>query len=183
MSNNLTECQRFDDQEDWFEKIPLVKGLTHFNNLQSSNWNSMRLKPPPTEDSQIGWRVEFRPMDIQLTDFENAALTVFLGLIVNVVNLFSINLLMPIPLVDENMELAHKRNSLLDSKFWFRLVSPNNYQKSDVLETDFLQSDKNFVEANEEDKFGQLYIWQILEGDAEAGFPKGLIPLCQEVMV
>jgi glutamate--cysteine ligase catalytic subunit len=36
----------------------------HFENLQSTNWNSMRFKPPPTLESPIGWRVEFRTMDI-----------------------------------------------------------------------------------------------------------------------
>ena len=36
----------------------------HFENLQSTNWNSMRFKPPPSKDSKIGWRVEFRTMDI-----------------------------------------------------------------------------------------------------------------------
>jgi len=36
----------------------------HFENLQSTNWNSMRFKPPPALDSKIGWRVEFRTMDI-----------------------------------------------------------------------------------------------------------------------
>jgi glutamate--cysteine ligase catalytic subunit len=36
----------------------------HFENLQSTNWNSMRFKPPPSKDSKIGWRVEFRSMDI-----------------------------------------------------------------------------------------------------------------------
>jgi glutamate--cysteine ligase catalytic subunit len=36
----------------------------HFENLQSTNWNSLRFKPPPSADSDIGWRVEFRPMDI-----------------------------------------------------------------------------------------------------------------------
>lgn len=37
---------------------------SHFENLQSTNWNSMRFKPPPSEESKIGWRVEFRSMDI-----------------------------------------------------------------------------------------------------------------------
>ena len=36
----------------------------HFENLQSTNWNSLRFKPPPSQDSKIGWRVEFRTMDI-----------------------------------------------------------------------------------------------------------------------
>lgn len=35
-----------------------------FEAIQSSNWNDVRLKPPPSMDSQIGWRVEFRSMDV-----------------------------------------------------------------------------------------------------------------------
>jgi len=89
-SNDTLEsknCSEYIDTDGgWFTKIPPINGLSHFNNLASSNWNSMRLKPPPNEDSEIGWRVEFRPMDIQLTDFENAALTVFTGMIANILN-------------------------------------------------------------------------------------------------
>jgi glutamate--cysteine ligase catalytic subunit len=36
----------------------------HFENLQSTNWNSMRFKPPPSQTSNVGWRVEFRTLDI-----------------------------------------------------------------------------------------------------------------------
>jgi len=42
-------------------------------------------------------------MDIQLTDFENAALTVFLGMIVNMIHEFSLDLVVPISKVDEGM--------------------------------------------------------------------------------
>lgn len=38
--------------------------VAHFENLQSTNWNSLRFKPPPSQNSSIGWRVEFRTMDI-----------------------------------------------------------------------------------------------------------------------
>ena len=48
----------------WFLKCPPIDGNSHFENLQSTNWNSLRFKNPPTDDSNIGWRVEFRPMDI-----------------------------------------------------------------------------------------------------------------------
>ena len=33
--------------------------LDHFENIQSTNWQTMRFKPPPPGD-KIGWRVEFR---------------------------------------------------------------------------------------------------------------------------
>lgn len=67
----------------------------------------MRFKPPPSIDSPIGWRVEFRTMDIQLTDFENAALIVVLGMIKNVISHFDLDFLMPISKIDENMERSH----------------------------------------------------------------------------
>lgn len=35
-------------------------------NLQSTNWQTMRFKPPPP-NSDIGWRVEFRPMEVTTT--------------------------------------------------------------------------------------------------------------------
>ena len=38
-----------------------------FEAIQSSNWNDVRFKPPPSMDSSMGWRVEFRSMDVQLT--------------------------------------------------------------------------------------------------------------------
>lgn len=76
---------------------------SHFENLQSTNWNSMRFKPPPSASSNIGFRVEFRTLDIQLTDFENTCLVVLLGLIVDVLNYFDVNFLLPVSMCDENM--------------------------------------------------------------------------------
>ena len=58
--------------------------------------------------------MEFRTLDIQLTDFENAALIVLLGLIVDIINNFDLNFIMPITLIDENMERAHKTDGLLN---------------------------------------------------------------------
>ena len=86
--------------------------VDHFENLQSTNWNSMRFKPPPSKDSNIGWRVEFRPMDIQITDFENAAFTCMASMLCELINTFDLDFIMPVTLVDENMERAHKRDAI-----------------------------------------------------------------------
>ena len=107
-------------------KIPPVDGVSHFENLQSTNWNSLRFKNPPTADSDIGWRVEFRPMDIQVTDFENSALTVMVGMIANIINTFDIDFIIPVSLVDENMKRAHERDALLEQKFWFKVPKPED---------------------------------------------------------
>jgi len=43
----------------------------HFEAFQSSNWNDVRFKPPPSLDSTIGWRVEFRTPDSQVSPDQN----------------------------------------------------------------------------------------------------------------
>uniref|UniRef100_A0A3P9IW66 Glutamate--cysteine ligase n=1 Tax=Oryzias latipes TaxID=8090 RepID=A0A3P9IW66_ORYLA len=67
----------------------------HFENLQSTNWQTMRFKPPPP-NSEIGWRVEFRPMEVQLTDFENAAYVVFVVLLTRVILSYKLDFLIPL---------------------------------------------------------------------------------------
>uniref|UniRef100_A0A8C3AAX9 Glutamate--cysteine ligase n=1 Tax=Cyclopterus lumpus TaxID=8103 RepID=A0A8C3AAX9_CYCLU len=91
----------------------------HFENLQSTNWQTMRFKPPPP-NSDIGWRVEFRPMEVQLTDFENAAYVVFVVLLTRVILSYKLDFLIPLSKVDENMKVAQKRNSVQEGMFYFR---------------------------------------------------------------
>ncbi|TFK54486.1 glutamate-cysteine ligase catalytic subunit [Heliocybe sulcata] len=91
----------------------------HFENIQSTNWQTVRFKPPPV-DSAIGWRVEFRSMEVQLTDFENAAFAVFFVLLTRAILHFSLNLYVPISKVDENMQRAQKRDAVHLQRFYFR---------------------------------------------------------------
>lgn len=91
----------------------------HFENLQSTNWQHMRFKPPP-HDKDTGWRVEFRPMEIQMTDFENAAFSIFIVLITRAILSFDLNFYVPITKVSENMETAHAHNAVREKKFYFR---------------------------------------------------------------
>ena len=96
----------------------------HFESIQSTNWQTVRWKPPPPRDSpnapHIGWRTEFRSMEIQLTDFENAAFAVFIVLLQRTILTFDLNLYIPISKVDANMQRAHSRNSAARGKFFFR---------------------------------------------------------------
>lgn len=91
----------------------------HFENLQSTNWQTMRFKPPPP-GGRIGWRVEFRSMEVQITDFENAAFSVFIVLLTRAILSFGLNFYMPLTKVDENMARAHKRDAVNGERFWFR---------------------------------------------------------------
>jgi glutamate--cysteine ligase catalytic subunit len=92
----------------------------HFENLQSTNWQHIRFKPPPSGSQDTGWRVEFRPMEIQITDFENAAFSIFIVLITRAILSFDLNFYIPIQRVTENMQTAHGRDAVLNDKFWFR---------------------------------------------------------------
>ncbi|KAG9009591.1 hypothetical protein FRB94_011854 [Tulasnella sp. JGI-2019a] len=91
----------------------------HFESIQSSNWQTLRFKPPPPS-SPIGWRVEFRSMEVQITDFENAAFSVFIVLLSRAILSFGLTFYMPISKVDENMQRAQKRAAVTEQKFWFR---------------------------------------------------------------
>ena len=91
----------------------------HFENIQSTNWQTMRFKPPPP-GAPIGWRVEFRPCELQISDFENAAVCCFVVILTRAILSFQWNLLMPISLVDENMKRAQKRDAVLTEKFFWR---------------------------------------------------------------
>jgi glutamate--cysteine ligase catalytic subunit len=104
------------------EKVDMddEKSTDHFENIQSTNWQTVRFKPPPP-NSPIGWRVEFRTMEVQLTDFENAAFTVFIALLARAILLFKLNLYIPISKVDENVKTAHKNDAVRRERFFFRL--------------------------------------------------------------
>jgi hypothetical protein len=134
-------------------------------------------------------------MDIQLTDFENSALTIMVGMIANVVNYFDIDFVLPISLVDENMLRAHEIDALTQTKFWWktggvRLNENGRPTKADLEKTDFLKSNPDFKRPESQDTtknteqhlYKQVFIRQILEGDAKEGIEVGLIDLSFEFM-
>jgi glutamate--cysteine ligase catalytic subunit len=57
---------------------------------------------------------------VQLTDFENAAFCGFLVLLSRVLLSDRLSLLLPISLIDENMERAQQRDAVLKQRFHFR---------------------------------------------------------------
>ncbi|CDK24546.1 unnamed protein product [Kuraishia capsulata CBS 1993] len=107
----------------------------HFENIQSTNWQSLRFKPPtqkatPDNHSTPGWRVELRPMEISITDFENAAFAVFAVLLASAILKNNPNLYIPISLVDENMKSAHRVNAYTEQKFHMRT---NIFEKGSAI--------------------------------------------------
>src|SRR6185312_5521698 len=83
--------------------------LNKYENIHSTNWNTVRLKIPLSE--QCGWRVEFRPMELQSTNFSNAAFLIFISLLSRAIIKYQPDWYLPISLVDINMSRAQKRNA------------------------------------------------------------------------
>ncbi|KFY30569.1 hypothetical protein V494_08111, partial [Pseudogymnoascus sp. VKM F-4513 (FW-928)] len=156
----------------------------HFENLQSTNWQHMRFKPPPA-GVDIGWRVEFRPMEIQITDFENAAFSVFIVLVTRAILSYDLNFYIPITKVSENMETAHKRDAVLEEKFWFRrnplpTRPPRPYGAGAGSGTTTpVVSRPPTPTGPVEEEYAQMSVDEIVNGSGE--FP-GLIPLVESYL-
>lgn len=98
--------------------------MDHFENIQSTNWQTLRFKVPSQDSTpnsnKPGWRIELRPMEISLTDFENAAYSVFSVLLSRALIHYHFNNYLNMSLVEENMKRAHDRDAINRQKFHIR---------------------------------------------------------------
>jgi glutamate--cysteine ligase catalytic subunit len=140
--------------------------------LMASFWSHIRLKIPEPNSPQHGWRVEFRPMELQPTEFANAALLLFLNLLKQTFSWLGpeVNLWMPLKLVEENMERAHARNAVIEKRFWF----PKNPLQDVNQHPPVARDDSNSIPAVE------LTINEIVNG--KMGFFPGLVPLVKRYL-
>ncbi|KAK3554694.1 hypothetical protein QTP70_032655 [Hemibagrus guttatus] len=144
----------------------------HFENLQSTNWQTMRFKPPPP-NSDIGWRVEFRPMEVQLTDFENAAYVVFIVLLTRVILSYKLDFLIPLSKVDDNMKVAQKRNAVQEGMFYFR---KDIFKGCNPLFDTAATAAQNGVKTNDDhEEYTLMSIDTIING--KEGVFQGLVPI------
>ncbi|RNF22222.1 gamma-glutamylcysteine synthetase [Trypanosoma conorhini] len=132
----------------------------HFENIQSTNWQSVRLKPP-TLDGDTGWRVEFRVMDVMPTPFENAAFSVFVVLLTRAIIKYNPLFYTKLSIVDENMGYAH---------------NPNPCSQSYVMRRDIF-SKKISTDPSEN---GEFTVDEVFNGRKEGYY--GLIPLVRRYM-
>ncbi|KAJ9606613.1 hypothetical protein H2200_008621 [Cladophialophora chaetospira] len=138
-----------------------------FEILQSAVWPHVDFKVP-SSDGKAGWRVEFRPLEVQPTDFENASFAIFVALLARTILHFDLNLYIPIEKVEENMQRAHTRNAVMSERFFFRRkIHPTQEEKRNL-----------------DDEYTMMTIDGVINGsessssEAIQSFP-GLIPLVQ----
>lgn len=102
-------------------------------------------------------------------------------MLVNIINYYKLNFIIPISMVDENMARAHKRNGLLEQKFWFnKNFAAKDYETSQQLQTDFL---KSYAEGEEplKPEYEEFYIHEILNGKPGSDF-KGVLFYIEKFM-
>lgn len=99
--------------------------LDSLNVHMSTWWPHVRLKLPvlSTANDSLPWRVEFRPMEAQPSDMENAALVVALRILQQTIQHFNLDLKIPISAVEQNMNRANNRNAATDQIFRFTVRS------------------------------------------------------------
>lgn len=93
----------------------------NFDYFQSLNFKMARFKPPPCKnETNIGWRVEFRPLEIQFTDYENTAFSTLIILLARTIAKYKLNFLIHFDELEKNMKKSEAVNSCMNEKFYFR---------------------------------------------------------------
>ena len=100
-------------------EVDVEESYSNFETMNNSVFQPVRFKPPPGPKSTIGWRCEFRVMEIQPSDFENAAFAAFVVLLVRAFAKFDVDLTTTLSGHLSNMDKAQKRDAVRTQKFSF----------------------------------------------------------------
>ncbi len=144
--------------------------MTHFENINSSNWNSLRFKLPRPSDKDFSYKIEIRTCDLQLTPFENTSIIHFIVNLYNIILKKNCNFIIPITKVDENYEKGYLNDAINTQKFWWRI---------NCFESININDDKFNYKEDEEKNIKLLSIDEILNGAKEYNYP-GLINVIKD---
>ena len=150
-----------------FEKKINIKDkndMTHFENINSSNWNSLRFKLPRPADNDSSYKIEVRTSDLQLTPFENTSIIHLIIYLYKIIILNKCNFIIPITKIDENYENGYQKDAINTKKFWWRIncfdTSINNINDENF---NYLEDEQNNIKL--------LTINEIFNGAKEYNYP------------
>ena len=150
-----------------FEKKINIKDkndMTHFENINSSNWNSLRFKLPRPADNDSSYKIEVRTSDLQLTPFENTSIIHLIIYFYQIIIQNKCNLIIPITKIDENYENGYQKDAINTKKFWWRIncfdTSINNINDENF---NYLEDEQNNIKL--------LTINEIFNGAKEYNYP------------
>jgi len=170
-----------------FEKLVEIENKddpSHFLNLMTTNWNSLRFKPPLEKDGDLYYKVEVRPCDLQLTSFENSSIVTFILLYTRLILNYDVNFIIPMDKNDINFSVGHLNDAVHKEKFYWRTngVNKTNYKSPDHISFDYQKTKNPLPEGYEDSDKDNLNIEKLLVHEILGGkgdYP-GLIPLMKE---
>ena len=159
---------------------------SHFENFNSTNWNSLRFKPPKPEEGDSCYKIEVRPCDLQFTPFENSAIIMLALCLYRSILYFDTNFIIPISKVDKNFERAYKNDSINTQKYFWRIngLTDNSvdYESSKFLHPNHEVSKSNLVKEEDDMYIKELTIKEIFCGSEEYNYP-GLLKHLQNTVL
>lgn len=165
------------------DEIEDNKDPSSFLNFMSTNWNSLRFKPPLSNDNDSLFKIEIRPCDLQITPFENAAIVSFIMVYIEMIKVYDINFIAPLSKIKENFERGVLIDAVTNEKFYWRMNSiPKDYKNSSICkfrcEKNIRDLPDDYLDAEEDYKnnIKEVNIATILNGDNEGKYP-GLLSL------
>lgn len=146
--------------------------MSHFENINSTNWNSLRFKIPRPSDKDLCFKVEVRPLDLEMTPFENTAMITLILLLYGMILRIESDFIIPITLVDENFERAYQNDAINNQKFWWRI----NGFKSEEFQNDcckriYENPEKITYEEDMKNNIKELTINEIFNGSKKYNYP------------
>lgn len=136
-----------------------TKNIGCYEVIEADHLVDIRFRAPKSFDSDAGWLVEFRSLEMQPTDEENISFLMFLRLMSEMIQDDGINMYIPISKVDENMERAMRIDAAIKEKFWFR----------------------KDLSMNSKDDYGEYTIEEILVGKKDE--LQGIIPRLEKYVL
>lgn len=160
------------------------KDMTHFENFNSTNWNSLRFKLPRPSDHDTCFKIEVRPCDLQITPYENTAIFALILGLYEVIMRYDVNFIIPISKVDENFERAYTNDQINKKKFWWRInglkevkIQPLGIGKYNPVKP----NERTLTKEEDEKNIVELTIDEIINGSEKYHYP-GLMPYLIDAM-
>lgn len=152
--------------------------MSHFESINSSNWNSLRFKLPRPADHDFSYKIEVRTCDLQITPFENICMIHLVMILYHIFMKNLYNFVIPITKVDENFEKAYKIDGINTEKFWWRV---NCFDKNSI--NNLNSTDANFnYEEDAQKNIKLLTINEIFNGSKAYNYPGILNIIRKDIM-
>ena len=162
--------------------------MSHFENINSTNWNALRFKLPRSSDGDTCFKIEIRTLDIQISPYENTSMICMILLTYALILCSNeINFIIPISKVDENFRRAYKKDAINKEKFWWRI---DCFKDEKLLEINCIncvrfrkefKRDENLTYEKDQNNIKELTINEIFNGCEKYNYP-GLIVYYKKIM-